>query len=159
MKEIANWVMSSGLAAALSGPEWLTPLVQGIHILAISAVIGAALVICLRAFGLMRMDTGMSQTCGKMFPLFWGGIILAAVSGLVLVLGQPDRALMNSLFRIKMLVVLFGVVATLAVRSRVGARVAGPAENGQFSSRLVMIGMVAIWLCVIALGRWIAYFE
>lgn len=159
MKDIAHWINASGLAEILSGPEWLTPLLQAIHILAISAVIGAALMIGLRMFGLRRMDTSLSETCDRMFPLLWYGVLSAAISGFVLVCGQPERELTNSLFQIKMVTVLAGIIATLLVQSRVRARVVGPVDSLGLSGKSAVVIVVAIWLCVLVLGRWIAYFE
>ena len=134
------------------------PTTQSLHILAISVVVGSALVMELRLAGVLATDESPQTVVRRYLPWLWSAVAVLVATGTILVVGEPNRVLANPLFWIKMGLVLFGVVLTLLFRDPIlhpqfrleHARWAALTRPTAWLSLLV-------WIAVIACGRWIAY--
>ena len=134
------------------------PTTQSLHILAISVVVGSALVMELRLAGVLATDESPQTVVRRYLPWLWSAVAVLVATGTILVVGEPNRVLANPLFWIKMGLVLFGVVLTLLFRYPIlhpqfrleHARWAALTRPTAWLSLLV-------WIAVIACGRWIAY--
>jgi hypothetical protein len=89
----------------------------------------------------------------------WGGVAVMAITGILLVVGEPEREFGALSFWIKMTLVLIEVIGT-ALLGRTLLRPAARAEGGSRFSGAAKAGAIALmvlWLAVIFLGRAIAY--
>jgi hypothetical protein len=91
-------------------------------------------------------------------PWLWAAIAVLLATGLILVVGEPNRVLANPLFWIKMALVALAVCLTLLFRY--------PIMHAQFSLEHARWAALAkplawvsllVWVAVIFCGRWIAY--
>jgi hypothetical protein len=98
----------------------------------------------------------------------WTGIAVMAVTGLILVIGEPIREFTTLSFWLKMMLVAIGVTSTAlfgrAIRQVAAAAPAAasvPAARVEFSpaAKTGAVVLIAIWLAIIFLGRAIAYDE
>jgi len=89
----------------------------------------------------------------RFMPILWAGFWLNAVSGVLLLIGYPTKALTNPVFYLKL--TLIGVAMTLLVRiSRLVF-----ATNSPITSRLrnLAIASLVCWAGAITAGRLLAY--
>jgi hypothetical protein len=134
------------------------PTTQSIHILAIAVVVGSALVTDLRLAGVLAIDETPQTVVRRYLPWMWAAIAVLLATGATLVVAEPNRVLANSLFWIKMVLVVLAFVLTLLFRypylhpqfQHEHPRWAGLAKPMAWVSLLV-------WIAVIFCGRWIAY--
>ena len=77
----------------------------------------------------------------------WRALAIMAATGLVLVIGEPGRELGATSFWLKM--------ALLAVA--VGTTVWLGRGSGGAATRPAAVGLIALWMAIIFLGRTIAY--
>ncbi len=91
-----------------------------IHILAIAAVLSSVLMIHFRLLGWTARQVTLGDVAYRFLPWVWGGLIALALSGTVLIIGEPVRSLLNPAFQIKMTLLLFAIAAT-AIFARSGA--------------------------------------
>jgi uncharacterized membrane protein len=134
---------------------WVVPTFQSIHIICVGFVFSASLIVAVRALGI----AGTHWTLARWQQRFSGwtlvSLLLLLASGIVLTLAEPERELLNSLFQIKMPL----VVATALLSYGIGRRFSFiPA--GQPASMGLKLGAVLIfllWGVIMGLGRWIAY--
>lgn len=133
---------------------WVVPAFQTVHILAVGIVFSGSLIIALRAFGLAGTHWTLVRW-HKRFSLWTAFSLLALLlSGCVLILAEPERELLNSLFQIKMPLVIATTLLSYGVARRFGSRQDGRVSFG------VKIGALLIfllWAVIMGLGRWIAY--
>lgn len=155
MKQFAEWLGSTGPSAYIQeNYSWFIPAVQSIHIIAIAMIVGSVLMLNLRVLGLAGMDQTLRQTTDRFGPWLKTALLVLAVSGGALIVGEPVRELVTFSFWAKMILVVLG--AAIAAYLHVQMRRAESA-GGSSSVRALAILALIVWICVIVLGRLIAY--
>jgi len=150
----ANWLGSTALSQAIQSALWLTPLLQGIHIVMIGIVFVSVLMIVLRIHGRVRADEPFVQTWKRFAPWLWSALCVMAVTGIILSIGEPVRQASALSFWLKMSLIVIAVLSVLGLRRAV-ARVAGPTIPA--STRFAATVVLLVWIAIIFLGRAIAY--
>jgi hypothetical protein len=155
----ASWLSHTPASQFIQNVLWIIPVIQTVHILAIAVVLSSVAMIDLRIFGLAGRRAIMTQMGDRYVPWLWWGLLLLALTGVVLITGEPVRSLTNPAFQIKMLLLLGAVAVTIcfqhSVRRNAGAwdgRARSPA-----SIRFAAVGTLLLWFAIAVAGRWIAY--
>jgi hypothetical protein len=147
---VAAWLAASPASVAIGGVQWITPLVQSIHILAVAVVMSAVLVTDLRLLGALGRDEGAERVLGRYRGWIWAGLPVLLATGAVLIVGEPQRSLLNPVFGLKMALLAGAVTLTLAI-SR------GRAMSLSWSVRALALASLALWVGIVFAARWIAY--
>ena len=158
MRAFALWLSTTPPSVFIQEHNaWTIPFLQSIHIFGIALVMGSVLLIDLRILGWAGTDQTAGQTARRFGPWLTGSLWLMLTSGLLMVVGQPTRELMAFSFRLKMALVATGaLIAVLTLRAMRASEGAG--TRGQKSgARVLAIVTFVGWVCVIVLGRFIAY--
>lgn len=154
IKNFSTWLAATPASGFIGGHSWVTPLVQTVHILAIAALSGAVLMTSARLLRVSGSHLTVSRIAERFSGWFWGALLVLLLSGSLLTVGEPDRELMNNLFRAKMLMVLL----IAALFWLFGRRLATSAVAWDgVSGRLLATGFILLWLLIVSAGRWIAY--
>lgn len=155
---IIAWIYASPLSTAIRDMSWVVPTVQSVHIVAIAVIFGAAVISDLRLAGVFATDQPMGGVVRRYFPWMRAALIVLLLSGLVMVIGEPDRVLVNTTFWLKMFLVVAVFTLTWSVR-RPLLRVVGPAQGADEKPPIKALAWlsIALWCVVIFCGRWIAY--
>src|SRR5947208_842244 len=159
MNGLVQWLAGLPYGRTIRATSWVIPLLQTIHILAIGMMLSAIIMIDLRIWRISRSGT-LVQTARQFLPWFWIGVVLVTVTGIILVIGEPRRTLLNGTFQIKLILMAIALVATIAFHivlqwksavwdSNGGAR----ALAGAFAGLILFV-----WFAdtVAGKGRWIA---
>lgn len=154
MHSLTEWIYGTPLSAAIRDKSWVVPVVQSIHIIAIAVVVGCALVTELRIAGVVAPDESMKVVAQRYLPWMWRSLAVLLATGLVMIIGEPERTLTNVSFWIKMALVSTGVLASLGLRKPL-LRPSQPTGNAP--AKVLAWALLALWVAVIFCGRWIAY--
>jgi len=142
----------------LQNIEWVIPGVQTLHIVAVSIVIGSVLMLDLKAFGLVGRSLSLANYAARFGPWIWGAIGVLALTGLALVIAEPDRSIENAVFQLKMLLLLCLIAELSALLIPIRANSAFWEGRGR---RWLLITLVTLSLLtvvgIVFAGRWIAY--
>lgn len=177
LHEFSNWLATTPLSVTVQSALWLIPLAQTVHILAIAIVFSSVLLLDLRLVGWAGREQSIAQTARRFLPWVWGGVLVLLASGLVLIIGEPARALLNPAFQAKLVLLAVVLVLTRIVQRGlardpaawdapgVSAALAAPgvgsvAAGGALTSpaaRVLGLLSLALWVGIVVLGRWIAY--
>ena len=160
VEQFAQNLYGTAISTSLREAAWVVPAVQSIHILAIAAVLGAAIVMDLRLAGVLATDETPRGVVKRHLPWMWGGLALLLASGTVLGLAEPYRVLTNLVFWVKMGLVLTGFTLTLLFRYPI----LHPDYRIDHARTAMLIkpmawASLAIWIIVVFCGRWIAYYQ
>jgi hypothetical protein len=159
LQTFAQWLSDTPPSRFIQDVLWIIPAVQTIHILAIAIVLSSVAMIELRLFGLVGRDTPVAQTAGRFLPWLWWGTLALAITGLILITGEPGRALTNPAFQLKMALLLAAVGVTLAFHRSVRRRSALWSDSAESLGvlRVAALATLLLWFSVAVAGRWIAY--
>jgi hypothetical protein len=145
---LSQWVVGS--PSLLAFPGILT-----LHAIGMGFAVGICLALDLRVLG---VAPGVQiAEMRRYVPLVWIAFWLNAISGLLLLIGYPTKALTNPVFYLKLLLIAVGLV----LFRRIGRRVFDtslPAVGTAPSSlrRLAVVSLVC-WVGAITAGRFLAY--
>ena len=157
-----TWLTDLALAISESAPTiWIgehfyaIPIFQVIHILAISASFASILMINARMLRLAGHGT-LEETTARYLKVVWWSLLVLVLSGLLMIIGEPIRELVNAVFWVKMILFVTAVLFTIWFHKGIARRFAGLQEPSA-RAKLAGIVLVVLWCMIMTGGRWIAY--
>ncbi|VVP92920.1 hypothetical protein PS918_03422 [Pseudomonas fluorescens] len=153
-----DWLNDSSLGAAMRGELWLYPLVEVMHIVGFTILVGAVVMFDLRVLGLSR---NLQVTALARHLLSWAiaALLLIVPAGLMMFTAHPHDFASNDIFLLKLcLIATAGLNAVLfhlgVYRSVTAWNTDTPAPG---VAKLQAFFSIVIWVSVILCGRLLAY--
>jgi uncharacterized membrane protein len=159
MQALIQWIMGTSASKTIANVAWIIPAVQTIHILAISVVISTMAMLDLRLLGLTAKRYTIRAVADRFLPWMWLSVIVLLITGVILITGEPDRALGNWVFQTKM-ALLIAVLAISWGFNRVLKRdLTAWDRDSRHKAAAKVTGLVSLllWIGIVVCGRWIAY--
>ena len=146
-------IEESGLSMWIrDSPFWA---IISIHAIGMAALVGASTVIALRLLG-VAPDLPLAPL-ERLYRFIWWGFWIQVVTGLLLLIGYPTKSLTNWDFYLKIVLIVFGMVAMQLIRKRVfGDPSRSEADMMNRGRTLAMLSLL-LWLAVVTSGRMLAY--
>ena|SRR5687767_590786 len=145
---VSQWVVGSP-SIAFGFPGILT-----VHAIGMGFAAGLGAVLDLRILGVAR---GIPlNELRRFLPILWAGFWINALSGVLLLIGYPTKALTNPVFFLKLAL----VATAMAIVTRINRRlVAGVVEEPSYQRTLRRMAAVSLacWIGAIFAGRFLAY--
>jgi len=159
MDPFLGWIETSALATWVRGEsvgtEFVFPIIVTLHTIGMGFLAGGSTAIDLRILGIASNIP--LKPMARFVPLLWLAFAVNAVSGILLLIAYPTKALTNPLFYVKMALVALGI----GLVYRIGAtllRAPEPEEKTMGNgAKLLALGSLAGWIALIAAGRYLAY--
>lgn len=156
---LAEAIKSTGLHQFMLDKPWAFPTCETLHFMGLTLLIGALLVVDMRALGMFR-----AIPFKQAHKLIWVAILgfsVNLITGTLFVFADPDRYFANVGFRFKMVFVVLAGLNAIAFELFVYRRVrAGDAsaEDGVAAKVTSALSLV-FWFTVLILGRFMPYVE
>src|SRR5580698_3500276 len=115
-----TWLEHRPFAIAIAESTWLFPIVETVHVLALTVVVGSVGMMDLRLLGVGSKDRAASEVISSSLPWAWSAFAVAFVAGSMLFSSKAATYYVNLPFRIKML-----CLARRAVRGRLFPDIVG----------------------------------
>ena len=160
VKQFAEWLSTTSPSVFIQNHNsWVIPAIQSVHIIGIAVVLGSVFMIYLRILGWAGMDQTLRQTTSRFGPWLNGGLYLMLVTGVLMVIGEPVRELVTLSFWLKMFLVAVSTVFALIfqISLQKNERRWEDILVKRRSIQGLAIVTFLIWVCIIILGRLIAY--
>jgi hypothetical protein len=160
LRQFAEWLSTTFLSVFIQKHNsWVIPAIQSIHIVGIGLVLGSVLMIDLRVLGWAGMDQTLRQTTTRFGPWLTAALCLLLATGALMVIGEPVRELVTFSFWLKMLFVAVGTViaAIFQITLRKHEQQWEETIVNRRSIKCLAVLTFLIWVCIIILGRLIAY--
>lgn len=154
------WVESTALSQWVIGSPsmFAFPGILALHAIGMAFAVGISVVLDLRILGVAR---GIPLVEVRRFiPMLWLGFWLNAVSGVLLLIGYPTKALTNPVFYLKLLLIAVAMVLLVRI-GRMAFNESAP--DGQLDPgssrrmRRLAIASLVCWTGAITAGRLLAY--
>ncbi len=157
LSAVSTWLGDTALSHLLQDVDWLVPAIQTVHILAVALVISSVVLSFLAVVGLHGREQPLARSIGRFTPGIRIGLPVLLATGLLMIAAEPDRALPNPMFQIKMGLLVFAVALSSAYGRRLRQTAAVPGASAGVGVRVAAVASLACWLAVLVAGRWIAY--
>ena len=157
MDPLFAWMESSALSEWVRGSECICafPTIVTLHNVGMAFLAGGGIVIDLRIIGFAPAMP--LKPMRRFVPLMWLAFTVNAVTGMLLLIGYPTKALTNPLFYFKLLCVAFGLWLMVRIDRRV---ILAPQPGGTIvlvNARVLAIASIGVWAAAIGSGRFLAY--
>lgn len=153
------WLESTALSQWVVGSDsiFAFPGILTFHAIGMGFAVGINAAIDLRILGIAP---GVPLTEMRRFvPFLWGGFWLNAVSGVLLLIGYPTKALTNPVFYLKLALIAAGMGLFVAISRRaLGETVPAvdTTDRARALRRLAIVSLIC-WTGAITAGRLLAY--
>jgi hypothetical protein len=151
---LAGQLEASPVGVAMRGTRGLYPTVNTLHLLGVVLLVGAIGVVDARVLGLGRA-VALTALSRYLTPAAVAGLVLIAVSGVLLFCADAGPFTRSPLFQAKMILIVLGLLNAWAFRWRFGdfADGSGPPPL----ARLMAAASLGLWTSATVVGRWLAY--
>jgi cytochrome bd-type quinol oxidase subunit 1 len=157
--EVLQWIKDLPIGAAVRQSRWLFGLGETLHFIGLCLMVGGLLIVDLRVLGYIR---GIPMRAALAFlPFVIVGFLINLATGTEFFMTDPFMYWPNPAFKLKMFMVLLGGINALVftVMEHRHLLVLGKDEHTSRLARITAGTSLAIWLCVILLGRLLPTFE
>jgi hypothetical protein len=151
--QFTGWLENTALSVWIreSPSLWAFPFILIVHAWGMGFLAGSNVAVDLRILGFAPKIPLSGMT--KFYPVMWVGFVVNAVSGVLLLIGYPTKALTNPIFYLKLGCIAAGMVLMLWLRRNVLRKAESPLAKGKAIAALSLL----LWAAAIVAGRLLAY--
>jgi hypothetical protein len=149
-----EWCETVWLGRAVVNSLWLFPVIEAVHLLALSVLGGAILIVDLRLLGTGLKARSTEELWRESKPYLIGAIAMMILTGVPLFLSEAIKCYYNTSFWVKMTTLPIAIGFAFTIRART---VQDSVRNTARRQKLVGALSIALWLTVAAAGRWIGF--
>jgi hypothetical protein len=110
-----QWCDATAIGQAIRESTWIFPLIETIHILALTVLYGTVIVVDLRLLGAGLKRQTVSRVAAELRPWMFGSLALILCSGAMLFLSEAMKCFGNDGFRFKMVMLGLALVFQFTV--------------------------------------------
>jgi hypothetical protein len=154
-----HWLQNTSWATGMRQSDFLFPIIEGSHILALSLSVGLILMFDLRLLRWSFSGESASKIMRQVIPWTLPGFGIMFVTGLLLFLAQAEKVYTNSYFRVKMLLLLLLGINALIYQLKYYPTMSewDMSETVPAGARVIALVSLIFWAVVISCGRLMAY--
>jgi hypothetical protein len=149
-----QWCESLWLGQVVVGSNWLFPVIEAVHLLFLSLLGGAVLVVDLRLLGLGLKGHSASELWRAARPWMIAAVAGMIATGVPLFLSEAIKCYYNDSFWVKMTTLPIAIAFAFTIRASVTE---DAVRNTARRQMLVGALSIALWVTVAAAGRWIGF--
>ena len=158
LTQLVHAIQDSETSTALRESQYVWSLFEVAHVVCMCLFAGLIIMMDLRLLGIGNMQTPFSQLQKRLFPWQMLGMSLSAITGLVLVYGDPMRFYANIFFWMKMTLMAIAALNAMAFHYIAYFDVNNwDNKVPPYGAKLAGALGLALWGFVIIAGRLIPY--
>jgi hypothetical protein len=150
-----QWCEATSLGTAIRTSPWAFAVIESVHLLGLSVIGGAVLLVDLRLLGLGLKNQRIADVARAAFPWLVASLIVMLLTGFGLFLSEPTKCYYSQPFWVKMSSLALAILFTFTIRRRV--TLADETRVRPIWFKLVAVVSLALWFGVGAGGRWIGF--
>jgi hypothetical protein len=158
LKSIESWPISSAMRGEMPGSDWLFPIVETLHVMAFTLVVGSIAMVDLRLLGVASRDSSISRLSEEVLPWTWIAWSLAALFGSLMFIAKAHVYAGNLQFRLKFVCMALAAVNMLIFHFSAYRQVARW-DMGELPISAKAAGALSLllWVGVVFFGRWTGF--
>jgi hypothetical protein len=161
LQDLCQLLYDLPASTALRESDVVFPVIESVHVLAISLIAGTILTVDLRVGGLIFRDEPLARITRALLPYTWYGFGLMVVTGLPLFAAEAAKLYGNPAFRLKLLLLGLAGLNALLFHLTVYRRLHEQYQHGRapLPARMFAAMSGMLWSGIIVSGRLIAVFH
>jgi hypothetical protein len=158
LSSIESLPISAALRGETPGTEWLFPIVETLHVMALTIVFGSIAMVDLRLLGIASRDSPVSRLSNEVLPWTWTAWCTAAVFGTLMFMAKATTYAGNLQFQLKFVCMALAAVNMLIFQFGAYRQVARW-DSGEppLSARAAGALSLSLWIGVVFFGRWVGF--
>jgi hypothetical protein len=148
-----QWCEATAPGRMVRESLWLFPVTEAAHLVGLSILGGALLVVDLRLLGVGLRDSTIADIDKQARPWLTASVVILLSTGLLLFLSEAIKCYYNTSFWVKIVTIPFALLFTYRVKSRF----AQTALYTSATSQWIASADLLLWFIVAAGGRWIGF--
>ena len=160
LQHFCQLLYDSHFGTAIRESDNAFPIIESVHVLGITLLVGTIALLDLRMLGLILRPIPVTRIARAVFPLTWSGFAVMFASGFLLFWAEAAKNYSNPAFRIKLILLALVGLNPLIFHTTIYRRVHEweQLEASPWRARAAAIASLMLWGGVIISGRLIAYF-
>ncbi len=152
-------LQGTSIATAIREDSRSFPLIECVHVLAITFVVGTVAMVDLRLLGVASRTRAVSRLTKEILPWTWGGFVVAVITGGLMFSSAAVKYFDNIPFRLKFVIMALAGLNMLVFHAATQRSLTQWDERASPPLGAKVAGGLSIlcWLGVIAAGRWIGF--
>jgi hypothetical protein len=146
---------NSPLGQTIRGSTWLFPVIESFHLVGLTVIGGAILIVDMRLMGLGLRGHRVAHLARDLQPWLVASLALMLITGLLLFVSEAVKCYYSSAFWWKMTFLFLAITYTFTIRRRVTA--AEESSVDPYWRRLAGVVSLVLWSGVGIGGRWIGF--
>jgi len=141
------------------GESWWFPLLESIHVLAATFLVGSILMVDLRLLGIAARGYLVARIVREVVPWTYAASVFSIITGAALFITRASSYADNRGFQIKMVLLVFAGL-NMAVFHLITARGVERADEAGITtgtSRFAGACSLLLWIGILLAGRWIGH--
>jgi len=156
-----QWLYQTHLSTSIRESVWVFPIIESIHVLSITVLVGTIAAFDLRLLGVLMKREPVSVIARQILPWVWSGFAVMFVTGLLLFISEAGTNYYNIAFRIKIVLLVFVGLNPLIFHTSAFRTVKDwdMTASTPLRARAAAVASLTLWAGIIIAGRMIAYLE
>jgi hypothetical protein len=159
---ISIWLKSledTGFASGIRNSLYIFPLLESVHVMALSLVFGTIIVVDLRLLGVASRHRPFERMSSELLKWTWWGFALTALTGAIMFTTNARVYADNTAFRIKLVLLALAGLNMVAFHLTAGrtVRLWDRQSSAPPLGRLAAVLSLILWIGVIVAGRVIGF--
>jgi len=153
LQAVFKFFEDTQLGVFLRKSTYAFPAIEVVHVLGLTLLLGAVLIVDLRLLGAGMRRQSISQVSRSMTPLFWGALVVTLITGATLFLGEAVKCFFNEAFWWKMSL----LVLALLFHVTLFRKICLADGKGLIGGKAAAIISLSLWFGVGLAGRVIGF--
>ena len=155
MTAFFEWCSNTAAIVYIRDSSYGMPAVQSVHLVGLTVLLAAMLVLNLRLAGVSMMDWSLPAVERQLRPWAWGAAVLVLLSGVLMFFGNPAKYLASAPFQLKMVCLALGILCHFVLFRRFFR--SDPDVRPRLANMAVAGLSLTLWFAVGWAGRFIAF--
>ena len=152
--DVFQAIEASALSTMIRESSWAFAVTESIHLLGLSLMGGAVLLVDLRLLGVGLTNRPVRELAGETERWMTIALVTLVVTGTGLFFSEPVKCFYSTPFWLKMSTLAVATIFTYTLRRNAIHRIGTEVEA---RARLMAVVSIALWFTVAASGRWIGF--
>jgi len=156
---ICQWLQDTNIGTSIRESIWVFPIIETIHVLALSISVGLLLVSDLRLMGYVMKSRPASEVYEQIKPWMFIGFAIMVITGVFLFWCQAVKAYNSIFFRTKVVLLIVAAINAIAFERGIYRKVSkwDNALVPPMEARVAGWASLILWAAIITCGRTMAY--